>query len=49
MSKVLTSWVETLLSHRTVQVEIYGDKVKREVVKGNPQAKLGTRYLKLAK
>ena len=37
MSKVLTSWIETLLRHRTVQVELYGDKVEREVVKGNPQ------------
>ena len=36
MSKILTSWIETLLRHRTVQVELYGDKVKREVVKGNP-------------
>ena len=37
MSKILTSWIETLLRHRTVQVELYGDKVKREVVKRNPQ------------
>ena len=37
MSKVLTLWIETLLRHRTVLVELYGDKVKREVVKGNPQ------------
>ena len=37
MSKILTTWIETLLRHRTVQVELYGDKVKREVVKGNPQ------------
>ena len=37
MFKILTSWVETLLRHRTVQVELYGDKVKGEVVKGNPQ------------
>ena len=28
MSKTLTSWIETLLRHRTVQVELYGDKVK---------------------
>ena len=34
MSKIFTSWIETLLRHRTVQVELYGDKVKREVVKG---------------
>ena len=37
MSKILTSWIETLLRHRTVQLELYGDKVKRKVVKGNPQ------------
>ena len=37
MSKILTSWIETLLRHCTVQVELYGDEVKREVVKGNPQ------------
>ena len=36
-SKVLTSWIENLLRHRTVQVELYGDKIKREVVKENPQ------------
>ena len=29
MSKVLTSWIKNLLRHRTVQVELYGDKVKR--------------------
>ena len=37
MSKILPSWIENLLRHRTVQVEFYGDKVRREVVKGNPQ------------
>ena len=37
MSKILTSLIETLLRHCTVQVELDGDKVKREVVKGNPQ------------
>ena len=37
MSKILILWIETLLRHRTVQVELYGDKVKREVVKGNRQ------------
>ena len=35
ISKILTSWIETLLRHRTVQVELYGDKVKREIMKGN--------------
>ena len=33
MSKILTSWIENLLRHRTVQVELNGDKIKREVVK----------------
>ena len=37
MSENFTSWLETLLRHRTVQVELCGDKVKREVVKRNPQ------------
>ena len=44
MSKILTSWIETLLKHRTVQVELYGDKVKREVVKGNPQGGILQRW-----
>ena len=26
-----------MLRHRTVQVELYGDKVRKEVVKGNPK------------
>ena len=34
MSQIFTSWIENLLRYRTVQVELYGDKVKREVVKG---------------
>ena len=38
MSKIIISWIETTpLRHRTVQVELYVDKVKREVVKGNPK------------
>ena len=36
MSKKFTSLLETLLRHRTVQVELRGDKVKREVVKRKP-------------
>ena len=36
MSEILTSWIENLLRHRTVQVELYGDKVKRKVMKGKP-------------
>ena len=30
-------WNENLLSCRTVQVELNGEKIKRKVVKGNPQ------------
>ena len=45
MSKVLTSWIEILLRHRTVQVDIYGDKVKREVVKVNPQGGILSPFL----
>ena len=45
MSEILTSWIETLLRHRTVQVELYGDKVKREVVKGNPQGGILSPFL----
>ena len=45
MFKILTSWIETLLRHCTVQVELYGDKVKREVVKGNPQGGILSSFL----
>ena len=45
MSKILTSWIETQLRHRTVQVELYGDKDKREVVKGNPQGGILSPFL----
>ena len=45
MSKILTSWIETLLRHCTVQVELYGDKVKREVMKGNPQGGIVSPFL----
>ena len=45
MSKILTSWIETLLRHCTVQVELYGDKVKKEVVKGNPQSGILSPFL----
>ena len=37
MSKIFTSRIENLLRLRTVQVELHGDKVRKEVVKGNPQ------------
>ena len=45
MSEILTSWIENLLRHRTVQVELYGDKVKREVMKGNPQGGILSPFL----
>ena len=45
MSKILTSWIETLLRHRTDQVELYGDKVKREVVKEKPQGGILSPFL----
>ena len=45
MSKIFTSWIETLLRHRTVQVELCGDKVKREVVKRNPQGGILSSFL----
>ena len=45
MFKVLTSWVENLLRHHTVQGELHGDKVKREIVKGNPQGGILSLFL----
>ena len=45
MSEILTSWIENLLRHCTVQVELYGDKVKREVMKGNPQGGILSPFL----
>ena len=45
MSKIFTSWIETLLRHRAVQVELCGDKVKREVVKRNPQGGILSSFL----
>ena len=37
VSHLLVHWIENLLRHRTVQVELNGEKIKREVVKKNPQ------------
>ena len=37
MSSFVVHWIENLLRHRTIQVELNGEKIKREVVKGNPQ------------
>ena len=44
MSKILTSWIENLLRHRTVRVELHGDKLKREVLKSNSQARMAVRH-----
>ena len=45
MSPFLVRWIENLLRHRTVQVELNGEKVKREVVKGNPQGGILSPFL----
>ena len=46
MYKILTLWVENLLRHRTVQVELYGDRVRRKVGKGNPQGGILSLFLR---
>ena len=43
--KNFTSMLDTLLRHRTVQVELCGDEVKREVVKRNPQGGILSSFL----
>ena len=45
MSMILTSWIEILLRHRPVQVELCGDKVNREVVKRYPQGGILSLFL----
>ena len=42
---ILTSWIENLQRHCTVQVKLYGDKVKREVVKKNPHGGILSPFL----
>ena len=37
LSPFLVHWIENLLRHRIVQVQLNGEKIKREVVQGNPQ------------
>ena len=37
VSPFLVHWIENLLRHRAVQVELNGEKIKRKVVKGNPR------------
>ena len=45
VSPFLVLWIENLLRHRTVQVELNGEKIKREVVKGNPQGGILSLFL----
>ena len=45
VSPPLVHWIENLLRHRTVQVELNGQKIKREVVKGNPQGGILSPFL----
>ena len=45
VSSFLVHWIENLLRHRTVQVELNGEKIKREVGKGNPQGGILSPFL----
>ena len=45
VSPFLVLWIENLLRHRTVQVELNGEKVKREVVRRNPQGDILSPFL----
>ena len=45
VSTFLDRWIENLLKHRTVQVELNGEKIKRDVVKGNPQGDILSPFL----
>ena len=45
VSHLLVHWIENLLRHRTVQVELNGEKIKRKVVKGNPQGGILSPFL----
>ena len=45
VSPFLVHWIENLLGHRTVQFELNGKKLKREVVKGNPQGGILSPFL----
>ena len=38
VSPFLVRWIENLLRHCTVQVELNGEKIKREVARGSPQS-----------
>ena len=45
VSPFFVHWIESLLRHRTVQVELNGKNIKREVVKGNPQGGILSPFL----
>ena len=45
MSPFLVHWIENSLRHRTVQAELNGEKIKREVVKGNSQGGILSPFL----
>ena len=45
VSPFLVHSIESLLRHRTVQVELNGEKIKREVVKENPQGGILSPFL----
>ena len=41
----LVYWIKKFLRHRTVQAELNGEKIKREVVQGNPQGGILSPFL----
>ena len=45
VSLFLVHWIENLLRHRTIQVELNGEKINREVVKRNPQGGILSPFL----
>ena len=45
MLPFLVRWIENLLRHHPVQVELNGENVKREVVQGNPQGGILSPFL----
>ena len=45
VSPFLVHWIENLLRHHTVQIELNGEKIKREVGKGNPQGGILSPFL----
>ena len=45
VSSVLIIWIENMMQYRTVQVELQGETVKWEVVKGKPQGGISSPFL----